>query len=172
MNDIIETILVVDDELRSRDVLSIMVKGINDKRAIANRRELQYVSFESVDQACEWVRNSRSPFLAILDNNLGDHEGRTGLVVSECIRREHSLGLLLPIVYYSGFYKSEDFINERIKNGDMSPTFFIEKNRSGTREHIEKALEDFDQRWALALTQSSQQALMTLRIQEEREEFE
>ena len=118
------------------------------------------------------MRGCSGPFLSILDHDLGDPVGRTGLFISEYIRREHSFGLLLPIMYYSGRYQSAEFIDERISHGDMSPTFFLEKGRSGTQGHIEKVLEDFDQKWALALTQSSQQALMTLRLQEERNEFE
>ena len=172
MNDIIETVLVVDDDKDIHEGLIMVMEAINSDRAEAKRRELQYVSFESVDLACEWVRSCSDPFLSILDHDLGDPVGRTGLFISECIRREHSLGLLLPIMYYSGGYQSAEFIDERISHGDMSPTFFLEKGRSGTQGHIEKVLEDFDQKWALALTQSSQQALMTLRLQEERNEFE
>lgn len=172
MNDIIETVLVVDDDMDIQDGLIMVMEAINSDRAKAKRRELQYASFESVDLACEWVRSCPDPFLSILDHDLGDPVGRTGLFISECIRREHSLGLLLPIMYYSGRFKPAEFIDERISHGDMSPTFFLEKGRSGTRGHIEKALNDFDQKWALALTQSSQQALMTLRMQEERNEFE
>ncbi len=172
MNDIIETVLVVDDEIDILDSLSIVIDAINGVRAKDNRRELQYVAFSNVDESCEWVRGCSGPFLSILDHDLGDPVGRTGLFISEYIRREHSFGLLLPIMYYSGRYQSAEFIDERISHGDMSPTFFLEKGRSGTQGHIEKVLEDFDQKWALALTQSSQQALMTLRLQEERNEFE
>jgi hypothetical protein len=78
-------------------------------------------------------------------------------------------------MYYSGRYNSAAFIDERISHGDMSPTLFLEKTldaKQRTKDVIKNVLDDFDQKWALALTQSSQQALMTLRIQEEREEFE
>jgi hypothetical protein len=173
MKDIIETILVVDDELRVRNSLSNVIALINLERA--NESQLRFVAFSNVDDSCEWVRSCSDPFLSILDHDLGDSAGRTGLFISECIRREHSLGLLLPIMYYSGRYNSAAFIDERISHGDMSPTLFLEKTldaKQRTKDVIKNVLDDFDQKWALALTQSSQQALMTLRIQEEREEFE
>ena len=172
MKDIIETILVVDDELVGRNSLSNVVAVINLKRA--NESQLRFVAFSNVDDSCEWVRGCSDPFLSILDHDLGDPAGRTGLFISECIRREHSFGLLLPIMYYSGWYKSAEFIDERISHGDMSPTLFLEKGdaKQRTEDVVKNVLEDFDQKWSLALTQSSQQALMTLRLQEERNEFE
>jgi CheY-like chemotaxis protein len=174
MKDIIGTILVVDDEVVVRNSLSNVVEVINLERARANESQLKFVAFSNVDDSCEWVRSCSDPFLSILDHDLGDPARRTGLFISECIRREHSLGLLLPIMYYSGRYESAEFIDERISHGDMSPTLFFEKGDAKQRikDVIRKVLEDFDQKWALALTQSSQQALMTLRIQEERNESE
>jgi hypothetical protein len=172
MKDIIETILVVDDELLTRNSLSNVIEVINLERA--NESQLRFVAFSNVDDSCEWVRGCSDPFLSILDHDLGDPAGRTGLFISECIRREHNFGLLLPIMYYSGGYKSGEFIDERISHGDMSPTLFLEKKdaKQRTKDVIKNVLDDFDQKWALALTQSSQQALLTLRIQEERNEFE
>ena len=53
MKDIIETILVVDDELVVRNSLSNVVEVINLERA--NESQLRFVAFSNVDDSCEWV---------------------------------------------------------------------------------------------------------------------
>lgn len=146
---LIKTAIVVDDLEQNRNV--------NGKTA--QRRGLDVETFATLDDAESFVFDHDDPLLVILDHNF-EGDRRTGFHLCNEIRTRHPFGLLMPIIYVSGFLDSGPYIDEQRGRMMFGPTVFLPKHAMHELgDVIDTFLNGFDGLWELAVEQCGFQAL-------------
>ena len=90
-NGMMDVIIVDDDGEFARDLKALL------------RTEGYAASvYQDFDSAYAALKDIESPYVLLLDHDLGDGQGRQGYLLCSELRRTHPFGLLLPVVYITG----------------------------------------------------------------------
>lgn len=126
------------------------------------------VTADNYGSAIDLVDHLTMPLVAVLDHNLQENDpAHVGYAVCRYLRRRHPFGLLLPVIYNSGYQKNDDFVTalRDDENTLLGPSMFLRKaKRSSTGMgqtflQVQKVLQQFEMLWATAITQAAGLAL-------------
>lgn len=150
-------LLVVDDEM---PILDAYEHHFGDTHTV--------LTAETYGAATELIDQLTMPLVAVLDHNLQDNDpSHVGYAVCRYLRRRHPFGLLLPVIYNSGYQRNEDFVSalRDDENTLLGPSMFLRKAKRSsmglgqTFVQVQKVLEQFEMLWETAIKQAAGLAL-------------
>lgn len=148
----IETLVVVDDREDGRQIAS----------QVADFLDLRLQSFTHPAEALPVLLEMHEPFVMVLDHNFEDDDYPGWRLCNE-LRQQHPFGLILPIIYLSGFMRGEEFLSLLHNQLLYAPTAFVrKKDASAIAPMIRNVLRTFDAIQEAAEKQAATQALAHL----------
>lgn len=146
--------------------LLVVVDDLEDGRraaeAVARRTKMRFLAFAEPQEALAQLLEVDEPFVLVLDHNFDDDDW-PGYRVANELRERHSYGLLLPILYMSGFMTGYQFLDLLKSKLAYAPTAFLSKSDAAELLPTVRRITDaFDRLEEVARTQAMAQAYSAL----------
>lgn len=145
-------IFMLDDEARLLHSIQVNVED-----------SYNFHGFETPTEFIDAVLSHKAPAILVIDHHLGQGQATDGLHVTERIRKEHTFGLILPIIYYSAGFDARQFVKGGVEHFMFSPNVLLNKASNGDTGDLESVIDAardmLDQVLSLSSDQSLQQAL-------------
>jgi len=146
--------------------LLVVVDDLDDGRraaeVVARRTKMRFLEFADPQEALAGLLELDEPFVLVLDHNFENDEW-PGYRLANELREKHTYGLLLPILYLSGYMTGFEFVELLQSKLAYAPTAFLSKADGGRLlPTVRRITESFDRLEEVAREQAMAQAYAAL----------